>query len=170
MTVINKRLLAWTKRSHRHIIIITMNIHVQSHIVTLHWSAAYHKCKLSTTTNLIETLTAWTLAIQNRHSVTVAYRFTELIIIIIILAYLYCAAYTRMTVNESSPPCEQRRITFNDDGQRVQLARPELPAPHYICMHRMLPTTLPSPSRHYSPLTYCRYQFTDPERMGSLVR
>ena len=31
------------------------------------------------------------------------------------LAYLYCAAYTRMTMNESSPPCEQRRITFNDD-------------------------------------------------------
>ena len=39
------------------------------------------------------------------------------------LAYLYCAAYTRMTMNESPPPCEQRRITFNDDGQRVQLAR-----------------------------------------------
>ena len=34
------------------------------------------------------------------------------------LAYLYCAAYTRMTMNESSPPCEQRRITFNDDGQK----------------------------------------------------
>ena len=65
------------------------------------------------------------------------------------LAYLYCAAYTRMTMNESSPPCEQRRITFNDDGQRMQLARPELPAPHYICMYRLLPTTPPSPSRHY---------------------
>ena len=50
------------------------------------------------------------------------------------LAYFYCAAYTRMTMNESSPPCEQRRITFNDDGQRVQLARHELPAQHYICM------------------------------------
>ena len=36
------------------------------------------------------------------------------------LAYLYCAAYTRMIMNESSPPCEQRRITFNDDGQRMQ--------------------------------------------------
>ena len=35
------------------------------------------------------------------------------------MAYLYCATYTRMTMNESSPPCEQRRITFNDDGQRV---------------------------------------------------
>ena len=35
------------------------------------------------------------------------------------LAYLYCAAYTRMTMNESSPPCEQRRITFDDDGQSV---------------------------------------------------
>ena len=65
------------------------------------------------------------------------------------LAYLYCAAYTRMTMNESSLPCEQRHITFNDDGQRVQLPRPELPAPHYICMYRLLPTTPPSPSRHY---------------------
>ena len=37
-------------------------------------------------------------------------------------------------MNASSPPCEQRRTTFNDDGQRVQLARPEPPAPHYICM------------------------------------
>ena len=59
------------------------------------------------------------------------------------LAYLYCAAYTRMTMNELSPPCEQRRLTFNDDGQRVQLARPELPAPHYICMYRLLSTTTP---------------------------
>ena len=31
------------------------------------------------------------------------------------LAYLYRAAYTRMTMNESSPPCVQRQITFNDD-------------------------------------------------------
>ena len=61
--------------------------------------------------------------------------------IIIMLAYLYCAAYIRMTMNESSPPCEQRRITFNDEEQRVQLARPELPAPHYIRMYRLLPTT-----------------------------
>ena len=44
-------------------------------------------------------------------------------------------------MNESSPPCDQRRITFNDDGHRVQLARPELPAPHYIGMYRLLPTT-----------------------------
>ena len=64
-------------------------------------------------------------------------------VIIIMPAYLYCAAYTRMTMNESSPPCEQRRITFNDDEQRVQSARPELPAPHYICMYRLLPTTPP---------------------------
>ena len=71
------------------------------------------------------------------------------------LEYLYCAAYTRMTMNESSPPCEQSRITFNDDGHRVQLVRPELPAPHYICMYRLLsntiPPPLPSPSRHYYP-------------------
>ena len=67
------------------------------------------------------------------------------------LAYLCFTAYTRMTMYESSPPCEQRCITFNDDGQRVQLASPELPAPHYIFMYRLLPTTPPSPSRHYYP-------------------
>ena len=49
---------------------------------------------------------------------------------------------------ESSSPCEQRRITFNDDGQRVQLARPKL---HYTRMYRLLSTTPPSPSRHYYP-------------------
>ena len=75
------------------------------------------------------------------------------LLIIIMLAYLYCAAYTRMTMNESSPPSEQKRITLNDDGQRVQLAQPELPTPHYICMYWLLPTTPPppSPSRHYNP-------------------
>ena len=36
-------------------------------------------------------------------------------------------------------------------GQRVRQARYELPAPHYICMYRLLPTTPPSPSRHYYP-------------------
>ena len=75
----------------------------------------------------------------------------EVIIIIIMIAYLYCAAYTRMTMNESSPICEQTRIIFNNDGQRVQLARPQLPEPHYICMYRLLPNTLPSQSRHYYP-------------------
>ena len=70
------------------------------------------------------------------------------VLIIIMLAYLYCAAYTWMAMNESSPPCKQRRITFNDDGQRVQLTRPELLALHDICMYRLLPTTPPSPSRH----------------------
>ena len=71
------------------------------------------------------------------------------IIIIIMLVYLYYTAYTRITINESSPPCEQRHISFNDDGQRVQLAWTKLPVPHYICMYRLLPTTPPSPSRHY---------------------
>ena len=66
-----------------------------------------------------------------------------IIIIIISLAYLYCASYTRMSMNESSSPCDQRRITFNDDRQRVQLALPELPAPHYICIYRLLPTSSP---------------------------
>ena len=85
------------------------------------------------------------------------------------LAYLHCAAYTRMTMNDSSPPCQQRRITFNDGGQRVQLARTELPAPHNICMHRLLPTTPLITVFALLPPTYCRYQFTDPERMDSLV-
>ena len=69
-------------------------------------------------------------------------------------------------MNESSSPCEQRRITFNDDGQRVQLARPELPVPNYICMYRLLPATSPSPSMHYYPdlLPVPIYR---PERMDS---
>ena len=61
------------------------------------------------------------------------------------LAYLYCAAYNRMTMNESSPPCEQRHITFNDDEQREQFARPKLPAPHYI-LHVKAAT-------NYAPIT-----------------
>ena len=40
---------------------------------------------------------------------------------------------------------------FNNDGQRVQYARPELPEPHYMCMYRLLPTTPPLTSRHYYP-------------------
>ena len=85
------------------------------------------------------------------------------------LAYLYSTAYTRMTMNKSSPPCEQRRITFNDDEQRVQFARPKLPAPHYICMYRLLQTTPAITVQALLPPIYCRYQFTDPERMDSLV-
>ena len=81
-----------------------------------------------------------------------------LIIILIMLASLYCAAYTRMTMNESFPPCEQRRITFNDDGQRVQLVRPRVTsatlhlhiqaATNYIPHHRLgiiTPDLLPEP-------------------------
>ena len=40
---------------------------------------------------------------------------------------------------------------FNNDGQRVQSARPELPALRYIFMCRLLPTTSQSPSRRYYP-------------------
>ena len=65
------------------------------------------------------------------------------------LAYLYCTAYTRMTMNESSPPCKQRRITFNEDGRECSWL--DLSYPHYICIYRLLPTTSPSPSRHYYP-------------------
>ena len=65
------------------------------------------------------------------------------------LVYLYCAAYTWMTMNEPSPPCDQRCITFNDDGQRVKFAPPKLP--DIICMYRLLPTTPSSPSGHYYP-------------------
>ena len=64
------------------------------------------------------------------------------------LAYLYCAAYTRMTMNESSRPCEQRRITFNDDGQRVKLARPELPGATLHLPVQAATNYTPSPSRH----------------------
>ena len=39
-------------------------------------------------------------------------------------------------------------LHFNDDGQKVQLAQPELSAAHYIYMYRLLPTTPPSPYRH----------------------
>ena len=42
-------------------------------------------------------------------------------------------------------------LIFDDDGQRVQYAGPELPAPHYICTYRLIPTTPPSPARHYYP-------------------
>ena len=52
-------------------------------------------------------------------------------------------------MNMSSSP--GKHLTFNDDGQRVQLARSKLPAPHYICMYRLLPTSPRSPSRHYYP-------------------
>ena len=69
------------------------------------------------------------------------------------LAYLYCAAYTRMTMNESSPPFEQRRIIFNDDGQRVQLVRPELPAPHYICMLHVQAATNYTPHHRLGIIT-----------------
>ena len=72
------------------------------------------------------------------------------------LAYLYCAAYIRMTMNEASPPCEQMRIKFIDDGHddlHVQ------PATIYT------PLTV----KALLPPTYCRHQFTDPERMDSLA-
>ena len=58
------------------------------------------------------------------------------------LAYSYCAAYTRMTMNESSPTCKQRRITFNHDGQRVTSATLHL---------HVQAATPPSPSKHYYP-------------------
>ena len=79
------------------------------------------------------------------------------------LAYLYCAAYTRMTMNESSPPCEQRHITFNDDEQtRLTSATLHL---HVQAAISYTPITVQA----LLPPTYCRYQFTDPERMDSLV-
>ena len=86
---------------------------------------------------LIMLLTQWKTVAQINQANRVIY---QTYVIKIMLAYLYRAAYTMMIMNESSPPCEQGRITFNDDGQRVQFARPVLPAPHYICMYRLLPT------------------------------
>ena len=84
------------------------------------------------------------------------------------LAYLYCAAYTRMTMNESSPTCKQRRITFNDDGSAVGSTRVTSATLH---LHVKVATnyTPPITVQALLPPTYCRYQFTDPERMDSLV-
>ena len=83
------------------------------------------------------------------------------------LVYLYCTAYTRMTMNESSPLCEKMRIIFNDDAQKVQFARPELAAPH---LHVQAVTNYTPITVHALLLpTHCRYQFTDSERMNSLV-
>ena len=73
-----------------------------------------------------------------------------MIIIIIMLAYLYCAAYTRMTMNESSPPCEQRRIIFNDDEQSAVGSTRDTSATLHV--HVQVATNYtPSPSRHYYP-------------------
>ena len=73
-----------------------------------------------------------------------------LIRMIIMLAYLYCAAYTRKTMNESSPPCEQRRIIFNDYGQcAVGSTRVTSATLHLHVQAATLPLHAPSPSRHY---------------------
>ena len=74
----------------------------------------------------------------------------NIVVIIIMLAYLYCAAYTRMTMHESSPPREQRRITFNDDADStVGSTRVTSAALHF---HVQAATNYtPSPSRHYYP-------------------
>ena len=100
-----------------------------------------HSTETTQVRGLTISLVPWTRVSAQLHVIMIIIKIIIIIIIIIMLAYLYCAAYTRMTIYESSPLCEQRRITLNDDGQRVQLARPALPAPHYICMHRLLPTT-----------------------------
>ena len=79
------------------------------------------------------------------------------------LAYLYCTAYTGLTMNESSPPCEQRHTIFNDDGQtRGTSATLHL---HVQAATNYTPITVQA----LLPPTYCRYQFTDPERMDSVV-
>ena len=78
------------------------------------------------------------------------------IYIIIMLAYLYCAAYTRMTMNELSPPCEQRRNTFNDGGQRVPVGSTRITSAtlhlHVRAATNYIPSPhTPSPSRQYYP-------------------
>ena len=68
-------------------------------------------------------------------------------IVIIMLAY-YIAPLTPWW-QWTSHHHPVNRGALHLDGQRVQLARPELPAPHYICMYRLIPTTPSSPCRHY---------------------
>ena len=68
-------------------------------------------------------------------------------------------------MNESSPSCEQRRITFNDDGQRALLARPELPSATLHLHVQAATNYTPITVQALLPPTYCRYQFTDPERI-----
>ena len=80
------------------------------------------------------------------------------------LAYLYCAAYTRMTMCESSPPCEQRRITFNDDGQRV----PIWLDPSYQ-RHITFACTDCYQLHPHHRLGIITPDFADPERMDSFV-
>ena len=72
--------------------------------------------------------------------------------IIIMLADLYCTAYTRMTMNESSPPCEQSRITFMDDGKSVQSVGSTRVTSTTLHLHVQAAINYsPSPSRHYYP-------------------
>ena len=54
-----------------------------------------------------------------------------------------------MTMNESSPTCEQRRITFNDDERRVHLARPSYQRHITLACTVCYQLHYPSPSRHY---------------------
>ena len=71
--------------------------------------------------------------------------------IIIIIIIIYGQFIIKRCKWWFGPSHQGRFHIFNDDGQRVQLAQPKLPAPPYICMYRLLPTT------------------TDLERMDSLV-
>ena len=87
------------------------------------------------------------------------------------LAYFYCAAYTRMTMYESSSPCGQRRIIalhltmMNRECSWLNLSYQRhitfaCTGCYQLHPHHRLGIITP---------TYCRYQFTDPERMDSLV-
>ena len=72
-------------------------------------------------------------------------------IIIIIIIIIIREQFIKLCKWWFGTPHQGRFDIFNDYGQRVQLARPELPASHYIYMYRLLPTTPQSPSRHYYP-------------------
>ena len=61
------------------------------------------------------------------------FKITRIIILIIMLEYLYCAAYTRMTMND---PVDRCALHLTMMGRECSWL-----APHYICMYRLLPTT-----------------------------
>ena len=65
------------------------------------------------------------------------------------LSYLYCAAYTRVTMNESSPPFEQRRIRLSESA--VGSTRVTSTTLHLHVQAATNYTPPPSPSRHYYP-------------------
>ena len=74
-----------------------------------------------------------------------------------------------MTMNESSPPCEERLITFNDDGQRGAVGSTRVTSATLRFREQAATNYTSITVDALLPPTYCQYQFTDSERMDSLV-